>query len=84
MDSFFQWGYFHSILSQTEYMETYIMEPLIAKMLAEDASLKIQFEEKMKSDPEFAKSPRSIYRWFYEKTPYFDQQWKVIPIGKEF
>lgn len=84
VDSFFQWGYFHSILSQTEYMETYIMEPLIAKMLAEDASLKIQFEEKMKSDPEFAKSPRSIYRWFYEKTPYFDKQWKVIPIGKEF
>jgi hypothetical protein len=84
VDSFFQWGYFHSILSQTEYMETYIMEPLIAKMLEEDASLKMQFEEKMKTDPEFAKSPRSIYRWFYEKTPYFDQQWKVIPIGKEF
>jgi murein tripeptide amidase MpaA len=84
VDSFFQWGYFHSILSQTEYMETYIMEPLIAKMLAEDANLKIQFEEKMKTDLEFAKSPRSIYRWFYEKTPYFDQQWKVIPIGKEF
>jgi len=84
VDSFFQWGYFHSILSQTEYMETYIMEPLIAKMLAEDANLKIQFEEKMKSNLEFAKSPRSIYRWFYEKTPYFDQQWKVIPIGKEF
>jgi hypothetical protein len=84
VDSFFQWGYFHSILSQTEYMETYIMEPLIAKMLAEDANLKIQFEEKMKTDLEFAKSPRSIYRWFYEKTLYFDQQWKVIPIGKEF
>lgn len=83
VDSFFQWGYFHSILSQTEYMETYIMEPLIAKMLAEDAALKSQFEEKLKSDPEFAKSPESIYSWFYEKTPYFDQQWKVIPVGKE-
>lgn len=84
VDSFFQWGYFHSILSQTEYMETYIMEPMIAKMLAEDSSLKVQFEEKKKSEPEFESSPRSIYRWFYEKTPYFDQQWKVIPVGKEF
>ncbi len=83
VDSFFQWGYFHSILSQTEYLETYIMEPLIAKMLAEDAALKTQFEEKLEAEPEFAKSPRSIYRWFYEKTPYFDQQWKVIPVGKE-
>lgn len=83
VDSFFQWGYFHSILSQTEYMETYIMEPMIAKMLAEDAPLKTQFEEKLKTEPEFAQSPRGIYRWFYEKTPYFDQQWKVIPVGKE-
>jgi hypothetical protein len=83
VDSFFQWGYFHSILSQTEYMETYIMEPLISKMLSEDAALKTQFEEKLEAEPEFAKSPRSIYRWFYEKTPYLDQQWKVIPIGKE-
>ncbi len=83
VDSYFQWGYFHSILSQTEYMETYIMEPLIAKMLSEDADLKNRFDEKMKAEPDFAKSPRSIYRWFYEKTPYFDQQWKVIPVGKE-
>ena len=83
VDSFFQWGYFHSILSRTEYMETYIMEALIAKMLAEDAVLKTQFEEKLKAEPEFAKSSKSIYNWFYEKTPYFDQQWKVIPVGKE-
>lgn len=83
VDSYFQWGYFHSILSQTEYMETYIMEPLISKMLSEDADLKIRFDEKMKAEPDFAKSPRSIYRWFYEQTPYFDQQWKVIPVGKE-
>ena len=83
VDSYFQWGYFHSILSQTEYMETYIMEPLIAKMLAEDGHLKSRYDEKLKAEPEFAKTPRSIYRWFYEQTPYFDQQWKVIPVGKE-
>lgn len=83
VDSYFQWGYFHSILSQTEYMETYIMEPLIAKMLAEDGDLKNRYDEKLKAEPEFANSARSIYRWFYEQTPYFDQQWKVIPVGKE-
>lgn len=84
VDSFFQWGYFHSILSQTEYMETYIMEPLIAKMLYEDADLNRRFEEEKSSNPEFAKSPRQIYRWFYEQTPYVDQNWKVIPIGREW
>lgn len=84
VDSFFQWGYFHSILSQTEYMETYIMEPLIAKMLEEDADLKKRFEEKKAANPDWEKSPRQIYHWFYEQTPYFDQNWKVIPIGREW
>lgn len=84
VDSFFQWGYFNSIFSQTEYMETYIMEPLITKMLSEDADLKKRFEEEKTTNPEFAKSPRAIYSWFYSQTPYFDQNWKVIPIGREW
>ena len=84
VDSFFQWGYFNSIFSQTEYMETYIMEPLIAKMLAEDAALKKRFEAEKSSNPDFAKSPRAIYSWFYKQTPYFDQNWKVIPVGREW
>lgn len=84
VDSFFQWGYFNSIFSQTEYMETYIMEPLIAKMLSEDADLKKRFEEEKASNPEFEKSPRTVYSWFYEQTPYFDQNWKVIPVGREW
>ncbi|MFC3416306.1 M14 family metallopeptidase [Algoriphagus hitonicola] len=82
VDSFFQWGYFMSILSQTEYMETYIMEPMIQQLLKEDAALRAEFEQAKAANPDWVNSPRSIYRWFYERTPYFDQNWKVIPIGK--
>ncbi|NVJ86700.1 MAG: carboxypeptidase [Algoriphagus sp.] len=84
VDSFFQWGYFNPIFSQTEYIETYIMEPMIAQMLEENPDLKAEFEAKKIAEPEFAKNPRRIYRWFYEKTPYFDQNWKVIPVGREW
>ncbi|MEN2280849.1 M14 family metallopeptidase [Algoriphagus sp. SE2] len=84
VDSFFQWGYFNSILSQTEYMETYFLEPLAKQMLEDDPELKKRFEEEKAKDEEFAKSPRRIYRWFYEQTPYIDQNWKVIPIGREW
>ncbi len=84
VDSFFQWGYFNTIFTQTEYMESYIMEPLIAKMLVEDSDLKSRFEQKKTADPEFAKSPRAIYQWFYAQTPYFDQNWKLIPVGREW
>jgi hypothetical protein len=84
VDSFFQWGYFNTIFTQTEYMETYIMEPLIAKMMSEDPNLKKRFEDKKATEPDFAKSPRAIYQWFYAQTPYYDQNWKVIPIGREW
>lgn len=82
VDSFFQWGYFMSVLSQTEYMETYIMEPMMKELLNKDAVLKAEFERAKEANPDWANSPRSIYRWFYERTPYFDQNWKVIPVGK--
>ena len=84
VDSFFQWGYFNTILSQTEYMETYVMEPMIQSMLDQDPALKTRFEEELAKDEEFARSPRRIYRWFYEQTPYIDQNWKVIPVGREW
>ncbi len=84
VDSFFQWGYFNSILAQTEYMETYFMEPMAKQMLENDPELKKRFEEEKAKDEEFANSPRRIYRWFYEQTPYFDQNWKVIPVGREW
>lgn len=84
VDSFFQWGYFNTILSQTEYMETYVMEPMIQDMLSKDAELKKRFEEKMANEEDFSSSPRQIYRWFYEQTPYIDQNWKVIPVGREW
>ncbi len=84
VDSFFQWGYFNSILTQTEYIEAYVMEPMIADMLEKDGELKAEFEEKMASDEQFANSPRAIYRWFYAKTPYFDENWKVVPVGREW
>lgn len=83
-DSYFQWGYFHSILSRTEYIEHYVMDPLAEKMLKEDPDLKKRFESLLKSDSSFASSPQKIYAWFYEQTPYYDKNWKVIPIGREW
>ena len=30
-DSYFSWGFFHSIFQRTEYIEAYVMEPLAKK-----------------------------------------------------
>jgi hypothetical protein len=80
--SLLYWGFFDAIFEQKEYAENYVMEPLAAKMLAENPSLKAEFEKKKAVDTVFAKNPNAILNWFYGKTPYWDSHKDVYPIGK--
>jgi hypothetical protein len=81
-DSFVYWGFFNSIFEQKEYGEGYVVEELAAEMLARDANLRKEFEERLK-DPAFAKSPQARLRFFYERSPYYTMQ-KVgmYPVGR--
>jgi hypothetical protein len=82
-DSLFQWGFFDSILSPTEYVEGYIMEPLAERMLAEDPKLAAEFQAKVESDEAFRGSPRARLQWLYEKTPFYDERARLYPVGRE-
>jgi hypothetical protein len=80
--SFLYWGFFDAIFEQKEYSESYVIEPLIARMIAENPTLKSEFNKKMAGDTAFAKSPSQIINWFYMNTPYFDQRKNIYPVGK--
>ena len=82
-DSFFQWGFFHQILQRTEYAEAYVLEPMAERMLAGDEALRVEFEEKLREDAEFAADPDARLLWFYERTPYFDPEWLLYPVARE-
>jgi murein tripeptide amidase MpaA len=82
-DSFFQWGFFLDCLQQTEYAEAYIIEPMAERMLTENASLRAEFEKAMREDPELAKSPQKRRDFFYARTPFFDDRWRLYPVGRE-
>ncbi len=82
-DSFFQWGFFLEVLQQTEYFEAYVMEPLAERMLAADPDLKREFEAALAADEELAGDPRRRLAWFYERTPYFDERWRLYPVARE-
>ncbi len=82
-DSFFQWGFFLEVLSPTEYVEAYVMQPMAERMLAEDAKLKAEFEQKLKVDSTFAKNPQERLQWFYQHTPFFDGEWNLYPVARE-
>lgn len=82
-DSLFQWGFIPEPLERTEYIEGYAIEPLARRMLEADPELAEAFRQKLASDPEFRASERRRLEWFYERTPYFDERWRLYPIGRE-
>ena len=81
-DSYFSWGFFHSIFQRTEYMEAYIMEPMAKKMLEDSPALQKEFEEKKAADKIFANDPNAILIWFYSKTKYYDDRYLLYPVGR--
>ena len=81
-DSFLQWGFFLEIFTRTEYAEAYVMEPLAEKMLENDPDLKARFETRLASDAEFAASPHQRLMWFYEQTPFFDNEYLLYPVAR--
>jgi murein tripeptide amidase MpaA len=82
-DSFFQWGFFDQVLQETEYIEGYVLEPMAERMLASDPKLAAEFKQKLATDDAFRASPKDRLRWFYSKTPFFDERWKLYPVGRE-
>ena len=82
-DSFFQWGFMLEPLAQAEYFEEYAMEPIARRMLAADPALEAEFMKKLDEDRAFRSDARARLHWFYERTPYFDERWRLYPIGRE-
>jgi murein tripeptide amidase MpaA len=82
-DSFFQWGFFLEALQPTEYVEAYILEPMAEAMLAEDEVLRREFEEAVRADPKLAGDPAARRQWLYRRTPFFDERWRLYPVGRE-
>ncbi|MFL6244510.1 MAG: M14 family metallopeptidase [Thermoanaerobaculia bacterium] len=83
VDSLFQWGFFDSILSTTEYVESYIMEPMAEQMMASDPKLAEEFRKKVETDAAFRTNPTARLQWFYERTPYYDERARLYPIARE-
>ncbi|WP_028763429.1 M14 family metallopeptidase [Shewanella colwelliana] len=78
-DSLFQWGFFNPIFTRTEYIEHYAVEPMAAKMLAEDPSLLAEFDKALQ-DTAFASDAQARLRWFYERSPYYDRAYLAYPV----
>jgi hypothetical protein len=81
-DSYVYWGFFDPIFEQKEYSETYVMEGIAREMLEADPELRAEFEKKKADDPEFGKNQWGMLNWFYARTPYWDNNLNLYPVGK--
>jgi hypothetical protein len=81
-DSLARWGFFNAIFEEKEYAEHYVLEALAREMLANDPGLQQEFEDLLASDPEFAASPSARLRFFYKRSPYWDPQMNLYPVGR--
>jgi hypothetical protein len=82
-ESFFAWGLFPEVLSRVEYIEGYAIAPLAERMLAADPALKAEFEAKLAADPAFAANADARLQWFYERTPFYDDRYRLYPVARE-
>lgn len=82
-DSFFQWGFFNTIFQRTEYIEGYVVAPMARQMLDSDPALKSAFNKKLAEDKDFASDAKARLRWFYERSPFYDQHYLKYPVLRE-
>ena len=82
-ESFFAWGLMPEVLSRVEYIEGYAIAPLAEAMMAADPALKAEFEAKLAAEPEFAANGDARLQWFYERTPFYDDRYRLYPVGRE-
>jgi len=76
------WGFFNSVMEQKEYTESYVMERVAREMLSKDPNLQKEFDQKKASDAKFASNPEAIINWFYSKSPWWDSQLNLYPVGR--
>jgi len=81
-DSFVRWGFFNSIFERKEYVETYVMEVMAREMIKDKPKLKEEYEQAIKEHPEIYNNQWAKIFWFFERTPYWDQQKDLYPVGK--
>lgn len=81
-DSLLAWGVFNAVFERKEYAEPYVMETLARDMLAKDAHLKEEFEQRLAEDREFAASPEARLDFFYRRSSWWDARLGLYPVGR--
>ncbi len=78
VDSYFNWGFFDSILQQKEWFSSYVFEDIAEKLLAENKQLNSEFE-KWKTDHPNEDEFSQLY-FVYSHSEHFEKSFKRYPV----
>lgn len=82
IDSYFAWNFFDPILMEKEFFSDYVFEDVAAELLKSNSNLKNEFEQKKKTDSEFAKNPVAQLYFIYQRSPYYEKSFKRYPVAR--
>jgi hypothetical protein len=77
-DSLFAWVLLGSVVELKEYIGSPALEDR-AKEQLEDPQVKAEWEAAL-ADPAFASDRRARYRWWFERTPNWDEEVDLLPV----
>lgn len=80
VDSYFNWNFFDTILQQKEGYSSYVFEDLATQILAENPTLKQEFETKKQTDKVFAENGGDQLYWVYKHSKYFEKEFLRYPV----
>jgi len=80
-DGLAYWNFFDTVLTQKEYGEDYVIEPMAKEMLAKDPALAREFQSRL-ADSTFANDPDARVNFFYTRSRWADPEQDVLPVAR--
>jgi Zinc carboxypeptidase len=81
-DAFVTWGFFDALFEQKEYAENYVMERMAKEMLTTNTAISDEYWSRVSSDSLFAKNPSARLNFFYQHSPYRDNEMGLYPVAR--
>jgi hypothetical protein len=78
-DSYFQWGFFNSVLEQKEHFSPYIFEETAAAMLKADPALREKMEDYFQKNPA-SDTPENRLNYLYQRSKFVEKTKGLYPI----
>ncbi len=81
-DGHFAWGTFDAVLQQKEWFTPYVFEDLAADLLRDHPALNAALEAERQRDPAFAKDAWAQLYFVFQRSPFRDRAFRIVPIHR--